>query len=82
MYLAHSVSLYSFLATLRILGKKFPQITKGIEIERSPAVTNVSYGTLKLSMTFASYRNWKPMMLWAFMPPNLQGISLFLLTKT
>ena len=28
--------------TPRILGKKFPQITKVIEIEKSPVVTNVS----------------------------------------
>ena len=34
---------YYFLVTPIILGKKFPQITKVIEIERSPADTNVSY---------------------------------------
>ena len=32
-----------FFSSPKILGKKFPQITKGIEIERSLAATNVSY---------------------------------------
>ena len=36
MYLAHSVSLYSFLATLRILGKKFPQDYKGHRNRKKP----------------------------------------------
>ena len=32
-----------FFSTLIILGKKFPQITRVTEIEKSPVDTNVSY---------------------------------------
>ena len=39
---------YSSFQTLKILGKKFPQITKVIEIEKSPVVTNVLFLALKI----------------------------------
>ena len=41
-------SQYYFLVALIILGKKFPQITKGIEIERSLAVTKRVIRSLRI----------------------------------
>ncbi len=62
--------------------KNFSQNTRVTETERSPVDTNVSYQDLRLSMMLSSCHNWRPMMLWASLPPSLKGISLFLLTKT